>query len=180
MERNRYINCTWWLPTAYGSTPLPPQWGSSFTETPQMLLMLWRVMACVHLHRTVALASGGLGSAEAWFIDNPGVSAATLTIQSQTNGQVDDDGRLVKEQHAGKFLVVAFKRDVLSQSISWSIYTHPRLTSNQVLMEWLANHSVCQVSTEKRGIKLEKHLTWFQLSHTSSLLFGCAVWVGDI
>lgn len=90
MERNRYINCTWWLPTAYGSTPLPPQWGSSFTETPQMLLMLWRVMACVHLHRTVALASGGLGSAEAWFIDNPGVSAATLTIQSQTNGQVDD------------------------------------------------------------------------------------------
>lgn len=104
-----------WLPTAYRSPPLPPRWGSSFTETPPMLLMLWRVMACVHLHRTVVSASGGLGSAEAWFIDYPVVAAATLTIQSQTNGQVDDDGRVLKVQHAGKFVVVALVRDVLSE-----------------------------------------------------------------
>lgn len=114
-----------------------------------MLLMSWGVMARVHLRKTVAFASGGLGSAEAWFIDNPVVSATTLTIQSQTNGQVDDDGP-VNVQHSGKFLVVALMHVVSSWPISWSIYTHHRLTYNEVLMQWLANHNPCQVGIEKK------------------------------
>lgn len=58
-----------------------PSGGAPSQKPPQMLLVLRRVMACVHLWRTVAWASGCLGSAEVWSTDNLVVSAATLTVQ---------------------------------------------------------------------------------------------------
>lgn len=78
------------------------------SDTRDRDFMSCRVTMCVDLWRTVAFASGGLGSAVAWFIDHPVVSAATLTVVTKA-WRSANDGLLVNVQQAGRRYVGAVR-----------------------------------------------------------------------